>query len=69
MKAADLLVEFYDASEDHLGIAKKSQTRRPRLTMVHLEKLRHSRDAARYDKLKHLEFLPDMYGQTAQPGM
>jgi hypothetical protein len=42
-------------------------TRRPRLTMLHLQKLRKSRDAEKYEKAQHLTFLPDMYGQSAEP--
>ena len=39
-------------------------TRRPRLTMLHIQKLRKSRDVEKYEKAQHLEFLPDMYGQA-----
>lgn len=42
-------------------------TRRPRLTMLHLQKLRKSRDAERFEKEQHLDFLPDMYGVSATP--
>jgi hypothetical protein len=67
MKAKDLLVEFYDPAADQFGQAKMDDTRRPRLTMVHIQKLRKARDAEKYDKAQHLDFLPDMYGQSAQP--
>lgn len=67
MKAKDLLVEFYDPADDKLGQAKMDDTRRPRLTMTHLQKLRKSRDAEKYEKAQHLEFLPDMYGASAEP--
>jgi len=63
MKAKDLLVEFYDPADDELGQAKMDDTRRPRLTMLHLQKLRKSRDAEKYETAQHLNFLPDMYGQ------
>jgi hypothetical protein len=63
MKARDLLVEYYDPADDELGKAKMDDTRRPRLTMLHLQKLRKSRDAEKYETAQHLEFLPDMYGQ------
>lgn len=63
MKAKDLLVEFYDPADDELGQAKMDDTRRPRLTMLHLQKLRKSRDAEKYETAQHLDFLPDMYGQ------
>lgn len=66
MRAADLLVEFYDPADDKLGQAKMDDTRRPRLTMTHLQKLRKSRDAERYEQAQHLNFLPDMYGVSAE---
>ena len=40
MKARDLLCEYYDPADDELGQAKMDDTRRPRLTMHHLQKLR-----------------------------
>jgi hypothetical protein len=67
MKAKDLLVEFYDPEDDELGKAHMDDTRRPRLTMLHIQKLRKSRDAEKYEKAQHLNFLPDMYGASAQP--
>lgn len=42
-------------------------TRRPRLTIHHLQKLRKSRDIEKYEKAQHIDFLPNMYGQSAQP--
>lgn len=69
MRAKEILVEYYDPADDKLGQAKMDDTRRPRLTMVHLQKLRKSRDAEKYETAQHLEFLPDMYAQPAQgPG-
>lgn len=62
MRAAELLVEFYNPEDDQLGQTKMDDTRRPRLTMLHIQKLRKSRDVEKYDKSQHLEFLPDMYG-------
>jgi len=62
MRAAELLVEFYDPADDEPGIAHMDDTRRPRLTMVHLQKLRKARDAERYETSQHKQFLPDMYG-------
>lgn len=66
MRAKDLLVEYYDPADDELGQAKMDDTRRPRLTMLHLQKLRKSRDAEKYETAQHLNFLPDMYGQPPQ---
>ena len=69
MLARELLVEFYDPSEDSLGIAKLDDTRRPRLSFYHLQRLRKSKDIEKYDRLQHLNFLPDMYGQQPEQPM
>jgi len=66
MRAVEMLTEFYDPADDTLGQAKMDDTRRPRLTLHHLQKLRKSRDAEKYEKVQHLEFLPDMYDTAAQ---
>lgn len=66
MRASDLLVEFYNPADDKLGQAKIDDTRRPRLTMLHLQKLRKARDVERYEQAQHLDFLPNMYGVSAE---
>ena len=66
MNARELLCEYYDPADDELGKAKMDDTRRPRLTMLHLQKLRKSRDAEKYETAQHLNFLPDMYGQAPE---
>jgi len=68
MKAKDLLVEYYDPADDELGKAKMDDTRRPRLTMLHLQKLRKARDAEKYETAQHLTFLPDMYAPPPEEG-
>jgi len=65
MKAREMLVEFYDPADDELRIAHKDDTRRPRLTLFHLQKLRKARDVAKLETAEHLNFLPDMYGQPS----
>ena len=67
MKAKEMLVEFYDPADDELGVAHMDDTRRPRLTMLHIQKLRKSRDVEKYETAQHINFLPDMYGQAAEP--
>ena len=66
MNARELLLELYDPSDDELGQAHMDDTRRPRLTLAHLSKLRKSRDAEKYEKAQHLQFLPDMYSASEQ---
>ena len=67
MKAKEMLVEFYNPADDELGIAQMDDTRRPRLTMVHIQKLRKARDIERFETAQHVNFLPDMYGVSAEP--
>lgn len=64
MKASEMLVEYYDPADDELGKAHMDDTRRPRLTMTHIQKLRKARDIEKYETAQQLEFLPDMYGQA-----
>jgi len=61
--ARELLVEFYNPEDDRLGVASMDDSRRPRLTMMHLQKLRKARDVEKYERAQHINFLPDMYGQ------
>jgi hypothetical protein len=37
--------------------------------MLHLQKLRKARDSERYETAQQMDFLPDMYGQSAEPEM
>ena len=64
MKGSDLLVEFYEPTDDKMGTGTLDydDTRRPRLTIRHLKKLRHAKDSERVDKAEYLNFLPSMYG-------
>jgi len=62
MRASQLLVEFYDVKDDELDVQKLEDTRRPRLTLMHLSRLRKARDLERVERAHHLNELPDMYG-------
>lgn len=68
MKAKHLLVEFYDPAEDDLVKANYDDSRRPRLTMLHLHKMRLAKDAERMDAAERLDFLPSMYGVPVSEG-
>lgn len=58
------LYEFYDPSEDQTVARDYDDTRRPRLTMKALRKMRISKDHEKVDNQDYLEFLPTMYGAT-----
>lgn len=69
MRAKDLLVEFYNPEDDQLAKANMDDTRRPRLTMSHLQKLRKAHDIAKVEMAQHVNFLPDMYGVQPEQGV
>lgn len=63
MRAKELLCEFYSLEDDESMQYDYDDTRRPRLTLRHLQKLRKAKDAEMLDKAEHLAFLPTMYNQ------
>ena len=65
MRAKDLLVEYYDNQSDSLGTATTGQTRRPRLTMRHLTRLRKAKDLERHEAREYSDFVKVMYGPSA----
>jgi hypothetical protein len=65
LRAKEILVEFYDMEDDKLSTQYLSDTRRPRLTFHHLQRLRKSKDIEKVEKADHLKSLPDMYGPSA----
>jgi len=80
MRARDTLFEFYDeqskvdvengylssADDDELDQMKRDTTRRPRLTLRHLNKLRHLRKAKRQEQIGHMQDVARMYGPKAE---
>jgi len=78
MRAKDTLFEFYDenqptpekpetgyidsAEDDELEGMKRDTTRRPRLTLRHLNKLRALRKFKRKEQISHLTDVARMYG-------
>ena len=61
MRAKDMLVEFYDPADDGAGEYDYDDTRRPRLTLRHLHKMRIAKDIKAVDQAEHLAFLPSMW--------
>lgn len=61
MRAKHLLCEFYEPADDKLNQAELSDTRRPRLTLKHLNKLRKLRDIEREERAEHLKIVQVIY--------
>ena len=62
------LVENYFPEEDKYNQAKKSDTRRPRLTFKHLNKLRKIRELKKLEMAAHRKFVKTMYGSKEEGG-
>ena len=79
MRATETLFEFYDeqakvdaesgylssADDDELEGMKRDTTRRPRLTLRHLNKLRHLRKLKRKEQVTHHRDVARMYGNKS----
>ena len=61
MKVNDVILEYYDPEDDEASVAHKDDTRRPRLTLKHLHKLRKMREVRKLEQEEHLVLVRDMY--------
>ena len=61
MKASEILNEYYNPSKDDRNRLGKSDTRRPKLTLKHLNALRKSKELKRTENARRKEFIPKMY--------
>lgn len=57
-----ILNEYYEPEEDDFTKFELTDTRRPRLTLRHLNKLRKVRELRRMEQAAHSDFVSDMYG-------
>lgn len=63
-----ILKEYYEPELDDYGKAELNDTRRPRLTLRHLNKLRKVRELRRMEQANHKEFVKAMYGSSGEEG-
>jgi hypothetical protein len=64
----EILNEYYDPEEDAYMTAELDDTRRPRLTLRHLNKLRKVRELRKMEQATHSEFVKTMYGSSGEEG-
>tara|TARA_Y100000004_G_scaffold138695_1_gene157352 strand:- start:265 stop:468 length:204 start_codon:yes stop_codon:yes gene_type:complete len=57
------LFEFYEADDDELVKQQPSDTRKVRLTLRHLNKLRKMQEIKKVDLLKRKEFFDKIYSR------
>lgn len=65
MKIKNIINENYDMEDDQYMIQQMSDSRRPRLTLRHLNKLRTIKDMRRIEKQARAEFVKIMYAAPA----
>lgn len=69
MKAFELQSGFYNPANDKVSQSQMHDTRKPRLTLVHLVKLRNMRIQKQLENLQKKDFLELIYGApTEQTG-
>lgn len=71
MRADQLDAAYYSPEDDQYGQAQLDDTRRPRLTLAHLNKLKKMRAARNIENLIRRDTLDMLYGAAdeAAPGM
>ena len=70
MRARDILFEgYYNVEGDRYIIAAIDDTRRPRFTLEHLNKLRKVREFRRYEQTNRKELLSKIYMPPPEEGM
>ena len=63
-----ILKEYYEPELDDYSVAELEDTRRPRLTLRHLNKLRKVRELRKMEQATHKEFVKTMYGSSDEEG-
>lgn len=63
-----IINEHYEPADDKMNQTKLSDTRRPRLTLRHLNKLRKIQELKRLENDAHDEFVKQMYGTPVEGG-
>lgn len=60
------LNEFYTPEQDAYAQRDREDTRKPRLTLMALNKLRRIKEIKRSEELEHIEFIRKMYGSPGE---
>ena len=69
MKVKDILIEgYYDAEKDRYNVALIDDTRRPRFTLEHLNKLRKVREFRKFEKIYRKSLLQQIYAPPPAEG-
>ena len=66
MKFQEVLKEYYDASDDEYSKVNIDDTRRPRLTLEHLNKLRKMREINAVEQAERQKFFKTIYAKPSE---
>tara|TARA_B100001287_G_C22474489_1_gene431292 strand:+ start:154 stop:360 length:207 start_codon:yes stop_codon:yes gene_type:complete len=66
MKFQEVLKEYYDASDDKYSKVNIDDTRRPRLTLEHLNKLRKMREINAVEQAERQKFFKTIYAKPSE---
>ena len=66
MKFKEVLKEYYDASDDKYSKVNIDDTRRPRLTLEHLNKLRKMREINAVEQAERQKFFKTIYAKPSE---
>ena len=59
------IMEFYEPADDQETLRSPTDTRKPKLTLKELNKLRKVREIAKAEELEHNKFVKVMYAAPA----
>jgi hypothetical protein len=63
-----IINEHYEPNDDKMNQASLTDTRRPRLTLRHLNKLRKIQELKKLESESHAEFVRTMYAEPDEGG-
>ena len=63
-----IINEHYEPADDKMNQASLTDTRRPRLTLRHLNKLRKIQELKKLESESHAEFVRTMYAEPVEGG-
>lgn len=66
MKIKNIINENYDMEEDEYTRSRLADSRRPRLTLRHINKLRKLKDVRRLETAERAEFVKRMYATNTE---
>lgn len=62
MRHRDILKEYYSPEDDKLSVRGKQDTRRPKISLKQLNKIRKRRELKKFEEEKRKRSLPLIYG-------